>query len=304
MRITRRRFLAAGAAAGLLPRPIWARTSVSGAQWQLDTLSDGSLTLPYSFLTVDPPDATSAEILARHGIAEGQPITPPCNLTLWRDGVNTVLFDAGAGPDFMPSAGKLSEAFDALDVSVEDVTHVVFTHAHPDHLWGVLDDFDEPVFVNATHMIGGVEHDYWMDPATADTIGEARAAFAAGAKRRLEMLEDIIVTFGDGEEILPGVTAVMTPGHTPGHMALRLGGDTESVMVLGDCIGNAHLAFEAPDVLAGSDQDPGVAAMTRRALLDRLAGENQLFVGFHLPEGGIGRAVANASAYRFVPEAG
>jgi glyoxylase-like metal-dependent hydrolase (beta-lactamase superfamily II) len=300
MRISRRMLLAGGLAAGALPRPILAATLTAG-ELRIDTLSDGMLVLPADFILGGMPRDELAAILARHGMDPAAPqLTPPCNVTLLRDGTNTVLFDAGAGPDFMPSAGRLAEALAAIDLDPEAVTHVVFTHGHPDHLWGVLDDFDEPVFANAVHRMGAAEHTYWTDPATLETIGPARQAFAAGAARRLAALE--VETFGDGDEPVPGVRAVLTPGHTPGHMAFRAG----EVLIAGDAIGNHHVAFARPDWESGSDQDAPLAAATRAALLASIADQGLTLVGFHLPAGGIGRVVpgADGARWRFEPERG
>jgi len=299
MRLTRRTLLAGGAAA-IAGARAWANTTLSLGAVTVDTLSDGNLVMPFEFQFGDLPENEVREILSRHGI-EGDEMTPPCNVTLMRDGTNTVLFDVGAGPGFMPSAGKLWEALDILGVSPEDVTHVVFTHAHPDHLWGVLDDFDDPVFMNARYALGRAERDYWFDPATPDAIGEERLAFAAGALRYLGAIEDALEVVEDGQEILPGIAARMTPGHTPGHMAYEIRGGGEAVMVLGDSILNQHVAFERPDWPSGSDQDPEMAAATRRRLLDQLATDQMAFIGFHLPFPGIGRAEKRDGAYRFVP---
>lgn len=299
MRLTRRTLLAGGAAV-IAGARAWANTTLTMGDVTVDTLSDGNLVLPFDFQFGELPETEVREILSRYGI-EGDEITPPCNVTLMRDGTNTVLFDVGAGPNFMPSAGKLWEALDILGLYPEDVTHVVFTHAHPDHLWGVLDDFDEPTFYNAQHMIGRAERDYWLDPATVDTIGEERMAFAAGALRYLGAIEDGLQVFEDGEEILPGIAARATPGHTPGHMAFEVRGGSESVMVLGDSILNQHVAFERPEWHSGSDQDPDMAATTRTSLLDQLATEQAAFIGFHLPFPGIGRAEKADGHYRFVP---
>ena len=63
------------------------------------------------------------------------------------------------------------------------------------------------------------EADYWLDPATVETIGEARAAFAVGAKNRLEAIADGLNTFADGDTVIPGIVARATLGHTPGHMS-------------------------------------------------------------------------------------
>ncbi|WP_343078977.1 MBL fold metallo-hydrolase [Ostreiculturibacter nitratireducens] len=304
MKVTRRHFtMTAGAALGaaLLPRRGWAGASVEMGSARIDVLSDGHLILPGGFILGDLPADEVAPILARYGL-DGNEFRPDCNVTLYRDGTNTVLFDVGSGNDFMPSAGKLPEALDALGVSAEEVTHVVFTHGHPDHLWGLLDEFDEPLFANASFMIGRTERDYWTDPNTVSTIDPARQTFAVGAKRRLDAIADLVEVFEDGAEILPGIAARATIGHTPGHMAFEIRQGNEAAMVLGDCIGNHHLAFERPDWLSGSDQDKPLAAETRVGLLDQLAAEQTRLIGFHLPFPGIGRAERFESGYRYVPE--
>lgn len=286
------------AALPLLPRRGWAQHSLDLGGWRLDTLSDGHLTLPASFAFGDLPEDMVRETIARHDLPEGG-LTPPCNVTLLRNGGRTVLIDAGAGPDFMASTGRLIEALDALGLAPEDITDLVITHGHPDHLWGIIDDFDEPTFPEAAIRMGRAEHAYWSDPATAETIGEDRASFFAGASRRLALLPEITL-FDDGDEILPGVTARLTPGHTPGHMAFELAGE-RPVLIAGDSIGNHHLAFDRPDQPLPSDQDPATAARTRTALLRELAEREAVLVGFHLPGGGIGRVQPRADGFAFVP---
>jgi glyoxylase-like metal-dependent hydrolase (beta-lactamase superfamily II) len=219
---------------------------------------------------------------------------------LMRAGQRTVLFDVGSGPGFSPNSGILLTSLAALGVVPEDVTDVVFTHAHPDHLWGLLDDFDDPLFANASYMIGKTEWDYWMDPNTVDAIGQARATFAIGAQRRLALIEDNITFFNDGAEILPGVAARQSFGHTPGHMAFELRSGTQSVMILGDCIGNEHVAFERPDWPSGSDQDQDLAAKTRVSLMDQLASDKMQVIGYHLKGNGLGWVEKAAGGYRFV----
>jgi len=149
-------------------------------------------------------------------------------------------------------------------------------------------------------MMGRTEWDYWWNPETVNTIGEARAAFAVGAKRRMEAIEDAVVLFNDGEEVLPGIAALSTPGHTPGHMSFEVRQGSEAALVIGDAIGNHHIAFKKPTWASGSDQDAATAAGTRKMLLDRLTSENMSLIGFHLPNGGIGRAEADGDSYRYV----
>ena len=301
MKVNRRTVLAGMGAAALAHGPLraFALTSAQIGGYELVSVSDGNLLLPRSFFFEGLPQEELAQVLAPFDLPKDQ-LAPPCNLTLLRDDDRVILFDAGAGPGFMPSAGALLESLDAAGVTPEAVTDVVFTHGHPDHLWGVLDDFDDLVFPNARYHMGQVEWDYWRDPATVDTIGAARAAFAVGAARRLAAIEDRVAHFSDGDEVLPGIMAQASFGHTPGHMSFLLGGGSDALMIGGDAIGNHHLAFARPGWASGSDQDPERGAETRQRLLDRLADEQIWLMGFHLPQGGLGRVERRGESYRFV----
>ncbi len=297
--ITRRHFLATLAAtAATGPVRLWAATTLTLGTVQIDTLSDGHLVLPLDFAFGDMAPDEVAALVAKYGLPADQS-TPPCNLTLWRDGTNTVLFDVGSGPDFMPTAGKITDALAALDLAPDDITHVVFTHGHPDHLWGLLDEFDDLVFANAEHIIGRAEFDYWTDPDTPNTIGEDRTTFALGAARRLEVIADTARMIADGDEVLPGITARATPGHTPGHMGFTLVSGDQRALIAGDAIGNHHIAFEQPARLSGADQDPALGATTRVALLEELADTSVTLIGFHLSGGGVGQVVRDGTAFRF-----
>jgi glyoxylase-like metal-dependent hydrolase (beta-lactamase superfamily II) len=302
---TRREILASGAALvasssmGLLPSIAHAQVDLGDIR--LDVVSDGSLTLPGSFIFETMPKDELAPILERYNQST-EVLTPPCNVTLMRRGDRTILFDVGSGPDFSPNSGILLDSLAALDVSPEDVTDIVFTHAHPDHLWGLLDDFDDPLFAQANYMIGKSEWDYWMNPSTVDEIGDARVSFAVGARRRLELIEDSIAFFEDGQEILPGVAARATFGHTPGHMAIEVRDGSEFVMILGDCIGNHHVAFAKPEWNSGSDQDEKAAAKTRISLMDQLSHEKTRIIGFHLAGNGVGYVEKSQDGYVFIPE--
>ncbi|MGR3500974.1 MBL fold metallo-hydrolase [Pseudaestuariivita sp.] len=300
MSFTRRTLLGGLAAAPLAAAvPRMATASLSLGTAELTTVSDGNLSLPGDFAFGSMPQDELLPILAEFGLSRDS-FTPDCNLALYRDGTNTVLFDVGSGPDFMPTAGKITDSLAALGLGPEDITHVVFTHAHPDHIWGLLDDFDDPLFTEAAYLMGRAEWDYWWDPNTVDTIGEARAAFAVGAKRRMEVIADSVTLVEPGAEILPGIAAVASPGHTPGHMAFEVRQGGAAALIVGDAIVNHHVAFRKPGWESGTDHDPALAVQTRRALLDRLAAEDLTLVGFHLPGGGIGRVDRFGDAYQFV----
>lgn len=303
---SRRRFLlqsaglSAGAGlAGLAPTQVWSQAKATFGEMTVTTLSDGYMVFPLSFVMPDSIKSGLPALLAEYRLPADE-IRADCNLTLMQDGTNTVLFDVGAGPNFLPGTGTLADAMEALALDPESVTHVVFTHAHPDHLWGLTDDFDELVFPNAHYLISAPEWDYWMDPATIDSIPADRQAFAAGAARNLELIEDRVERFKFDQEILPGILSIDTTGHTPGHTSFELRSGSESVFVIGDAITNSIISFARPDLPTNSDQDQALGIGARKMLLDRVASEKAGFVGFHLPHPGLGRAERKGNAYQYV----
>ena len=264
---------------------------------ELTIVSDGRLTLPEAMLIGDAPRAVLDAAVAASGIAGLDPLMPPCNLTLLRMDDRIVLFDAGGGPEFMPTTGEAPAALAAAGIGLDEITDVVMTHGHPDHLWGLLDDFGDPTFPEAVIHMPETEMAYWSDPATVDAIGAARQSFAVGAARRLAELADRIDVFADDGAPVPGVTALPTFGHTPGHVSYLL---PDGAVVIGDAVSNAHLALRDPGGAHANDQDPERAARTRLDLLARLADGGALAVGFHLP-GATGRIVRDGDAYLWQP---
>lgn len=305
MDIKRRTFLS-GAVAGLTaatlaPLRAWAGTELTLGDMQITTLSDGFLIQPPDFRYLTMPPFELRNWLKDQGISRDANITPPCNITLLRHQDRLVLFDVGSGSGFLDTVGELPDALDAAGVDPGDITHVVFTHGHADHLWGVLDDFDDPLFYNAEHMIGWTEFDFWSNPETVNNVSADRVQMAVGAARRLEILGDAITLFSDGEEILPGIAARATPGHTPGHMSFELRSGSQSLMVVGDAILNESFSCAHPEWRDGADQDRDTAVATRKRLLDQIAAEQMAIAGFHFGDGGIGHIERAGGAYRFVP---
>ena len=258
----------------------------------LSTLSDGFMELRYASLV---SESASLEL----GVEPGGTLTPACNVTVLRWEDRLVLFDAGSGPNFMPTAGRLPASLDEAGINSADVTDVIFTHAHPDHIWGVVDDFDDPLFANATHHIASAEWDFWRSERALTDLPEERLSFVAGARNRFAAIEETVSLFKPGDEPVPGIEAMAAFGHTPGHMAFIVHG-AEPAMIVGDAISNDPISFLRPDLPWGADQDAGKGAETRMRLLDRAAGEGVKIVGFHLPSGGIGYVERKDTAYRFV----
>jgi len=298
---SRREFLRLAAAAGLVgtvaPQALALQKTRFGAR-EIMVLSDGHLSLPASFMFPDIAREDLEPLLTANGLATDM-FLPDCNITLVKDGERLIIFDAGAGANFQPTAGKLADSLSEAGIDPAQVTDVVFTHAHPDHLWGVVDDFDEFTFGEANHHISRTEWDYWRAPDTLEKTPEERKSFVAGAQKRFELLSERITLFDFGAEVLPGIEAIDTSGHTPGHTSFALHDGSQNLVIIGDAISQSVVSFQRPGWHSGSDQDPSKAAQTRQSLLDRLAGEKSSLIGFHLPHPGIGTVERDGNAYRF-----
>lgn len=300
--LTRRNLLRASVAVAgtlLLPAGVRPARAFEIGEAVLTTVSDGNLMLPLDFSYPDVPLEELVALLAENG----QPtdtLTPECNVPFLKSGDRLIMFDVGSGPNFMPSAGKLLDNMADAGFDPADVTDVVFTHCHPDHLWGLVDDFDEVLFSNADFHMGRAEWEFWRDPGTVDAMPEERKTFAVGAQNRLAHLEEMITLFEPGAEVLPGVEAVDTAGHTPGHMSFLLHGGSEPVLVAGDALTHFAMSFQHPAWPSGSDQDPEMGVATRLRLLDRLATDKAALTAYHLPAPGEGRVERDGMAYRFV----
>jgi glyoxylase-like metal-dependent hydrolase (beta-lactamase superfamily II) len=132
-------------------------------------------------------------------------------------------------------------------------------------------------------------------------VSADRQNFVAGAQARVEAIRDRLNFLKAGTEVLPGIEAVATPGHTPGHMSYVVHAGAEQLVVLGDAITQSVVSFAHPEGPASADQDRALAIETRKALLDRLAGDRARVVGYHFPHPASGTVERNGGAYRFVP---
>ena len=212
MIIRRRSFLKAASCLPLsLALPSIAYTKIDFGMTKVTTVSDGSITLPAG-LTFDTMPQAELELIINELSLSREQLVRECNVTLLETENRKILFDVGAGVYFLDGMGAIVDSLDERGLTPEDITDVIFTHAHPDHIWGVLDDFDDLLFPNATYHIGRTEWDYWWNPETVNRVDESRVETAVGAKTRFEALQDQIEFFDDGDEPIPGVRALMTPG--------------------------------------------------------------------------------------------
>ena len=189
-----------------------------------------------------------------------------------------VLVDAGMGRAGAGiNAGHVLEELASLGVQPLDISTVVITHGHADHVGGLLGPSGEPVFADARHVMHRAEATFWASKEAAALPGSAGGA-AAAALRALLDVGLLDQTEGD-TDIAPDVRAIEAPGHTPGHLAVAVG---ESLLWVGDAI-IARLNVSHPEWVSAADMDGPANEATRRALLARAADQRLLLAGVHLP---------------------
>lgn len=268
---------------------------------QVTILSDGDMSAPLSWVLPGRDRAEIASALSAAGRPlAGEALPLQVNVTLVEFGADVILIDTGGGPDFAPQRGKLADHLAKAGVPLEAITKVVFTHAHPDHFWGVIDPLDgASLFPKARHFMAAVERDYWLKPGVETTVPEAVRGAAVGTQRRLKELGERIETFKAGAEVVPGLLAVDTSGHSPGHVSFQLGSGGAQLMIGGDALIETTISFAHPDWSWGADWDADKGIATRKRLLDRLATDRIPLIGYHLPWPGAGRVERVAGAFRF-----
>lgn len=299
--LCRRSLLLTGASAALLPalpKAAFAAKpqSFKSGDMKITTFSDGHLSLPTTMLAQSAPKDARAAILKAAGQG-GATYKSPLNVTLIETPTEKILVDVGSGPHFMGSAGRLVENLETAGIDIEKISKVVYTHAHPDHVWGTVNDFDELSFPNATYYISEAEWNFWMAKDILTRLPKERHGFAVGAQRNLKAAKAQLKTIKPGIELVPGVSILETGGHTPGHISLEAGRGADRVVILGDALTHPLISFQHPDWRPATDQEPDRAVATRRKLLDKMASDGNRLIGYHLPQPGIGVVKRKGTGY-------
>ncbi len=267
---------------------------------KLTVISDGNLSLAASTAGINADPAEVKAFMIRH-FMDTETLKSHTNHVVIELGDAVVLVDVGSGNRFADSAGRMLENLEAAGIDYDSITHVVLTHAHPDHIWGIRDDFDEAIFPEAQYFMGAFEHDWWTTPDRVNMVSEGLQQLVAGAVNSLGADYLQLNTVEDGFEVVPGMTMISTPGHTLGHMSLHIESNGEQLIVLGDVARNAYIDFERPEWVGSPDMDPEQTVATRKRILDMAAADRIAVLGYHFPFPGVGQVMREGEAYRYVP---
>lgn len=261
--------------------------------FSVTAVSDGFLSAPLDMLSnIDPADA--ARIQRDAGVIDPSAIHINCYLI--RSETRTVLVDAGAG-GFKQWGGRLRDNLKRAGVLPSDVDTILLTHAHPDHIGGLLDSAGEPCFPNAELLLHAQELAFWQSDANLHRASERASGNFLFARRVFEKYRDRLRVFV-GEEVLPGIGAQPLPGHTAGHCGYRIQSKDQDLLIWGDIVHFPHLQISRPEVSIAFDLDPQLAAQTRVGLLDMVSADQLLIAGMHLGEEGFVQIIREGSAYR------
>ncbi len=298
MELNRRQTLALGAAVpvaalGLLPAgaaaqeaglPLPTHRHFRLGDFRVVPLLAGSrpMEAPQETFGMNVPAEEFAEVSAAHFISTELShnfFTP----VLVETGSEVILFDTGLDP-----AG-ITAALQAAGYAPGDVSHVVLTHMHGDHIGGMTDAEGNPTFANAVYVTGAVEFDFW---AGADN---------EGFEARVRPFAEAMTMIAPGDALRSGITAVDASGHTPGHMAYMLESGGQQLLLMADTANHYVWSLGRPDWEVRFDADKAQAAATRRRLLGMAAADRIPVLGYHMPFPAAGFVEAQGEGFRYVP---
>jgi glyoxylase-like metal-dependent hydrolase (beta-lactamase superfamily II) len=233
----------------------------------------------------------------------------PYNPIVVNTGSKLAIIDTGTGEGAYKTSqganGQLLTNLAAAGIDPNSVDAVIITHCHGDHINGILRADNSLAFPNAEILVPAPEHKYWMDDGEMSRARTPRIEGLFKNVRRV-MRGDVLKrlrTYEWDKEVIPGVTAVGAPGHSPGLTNHIIASGSSRVYVQGDLTHTPFLFVRNPGWHPAFDQDPIAAEAIRRKVYDMLVAEKMLVHGFHYPFPALAHVEKSATGYREVPVA-
>jgi glyoxylase-like metal-dependent hydrolase (beta-lactamase superfamily II) len=269
--------------------------------FEITALSDGSVPQDLHALL---KGTTSGEIDTLLGHAHrANPVEASINAYLIDTGIRLMLVDVGAGDFFGPgNGGKLVARLKSVGVEPARISDILLTHVHTDHSGGLVRE-GKPQFPNATVHVGKGDVDYFLAEQNQQGVNGYDKAYFEQATLSLSpyVAAGRIKPFSGVTELASGVTAVPTPGHTPGHSFFRVESQGKAVTFIGDIVHVQAVQFPRPEITITYDVDNDAARRQRLAQFRRLAQERMVVAGAHMPFPGIGHVRTEGQGFVFVP---
>lgn len=212
----------------------------------------------------------------------------------------TALIDAGLGknflgygPDIGSQVGKLGDALTVAGIEKRDISTVILTHLHQDHVRGAIWS-GEMIFPNAKHLVTAAEAAYWE-------VTEEQSDHVSVARDALAIIDEQFERIEYDTEIVPGIRTIAAAGHTPGHMALMLSSKGEQLLCMGDSFYDP-IQLRRPEWWTRYDLDPHQSVVSRNRLAAWAADEGFRVHAYHMPFPGIGQIVRGGQAFKWLTQ--